>query len=141
MLSFFKKQTEKDLICSLQNGDPIVPATATKRFQEVTQVAGYKVTFQQLRHAYAGYSLKKGIHPKVVAERLGHSTISTTLDIYSHVAPTLQREAADSLEAILFKKGAQNKCYRNVTEINLRQKQKTSGNPGGLVIVGAAERT
>lgn len=107
MLSFGKKQAEKDLICSLQNGDPIVPATVTKRFQEVTEDAGYKITFHQLRHAHASYLLKQGIHPKVVAERLGHSTISTTLDIYSHVAPTLQREAADSLEAILFKKGAQ----------------------------------
>lgn len=104
MLSFGKKQTEKDLICSLQNGDPIVPATVTKRFQEATEAAGYKITFHHLRHAHASYLLKQKIHPKVVAERLGHSTISTTLDIYSHIAPTLQQEAADSLEELLLKK-------------------------------------
>lgn len=103
-LSFGKKHDEKDLICSLQDGRAIVPATVTKRFQDGTEAAGYKVTFHQLRHAHASFLLKQGIHPKVVAERLGHSTITTTLDIYSHVAPTMQREAADQLEAILFKK-------------------------------------
>ena len=38
--------------------------------------------------------LKQGVHPKVVQERLGHATISTTLDLYSHVAPGLQEAAA-----------------------------------------------
>ena len=38
--------------------------------------------------------LKQGIHPKIVQERLGHATISTTLDLYSHVAPGLQEAAA-----------------------------------------------
>jgi integrase len=104
LLSFGKKQDDNVLICSLQDGRAIVPATVTKRFQDRTEAAGYKVTFHQLRHAHASFLLKQGIHPKVVAERLGHSTISTTLDIYSHVAPTLQQEAADQLEAILFKK-------------------------------------
>jgi integrase len=41
---------------------------------------------------------------KVISERLGHSNISMTMDLYSHIAPTLQREAADKLDSILFKK-------------------------------------
>jgi integrase len=104
MLSFGKQQCDDNLICSLQNGDMIVPATVTKRFQELTEAAGYKLTFHQLRHAHASYLLKQGIHPKVVAERLGHSNISITMDLYSHIAPTLQRDAANQLEDILFKK-------------------------------------
>ena len=43
-----------------------------------------------------------GEHPKVVSERLGHATITLTLDTYSHVLPTMQQAAADRLEALLF---------------------------------------
>ena len=46
------------------------------------------------RHSHASLMLKQGIHPKVVQERLGHSSISITLDTYSHVAPGLQEAAA-----------------------------------------------
>jgi integrase len=45
----------------------------------------------------ATIALRAGIHPKIVQERLGHATISMTLDTYSHVAPTLQRAAAETL--------------------------------------------
>lgn len=95
---------DNDLICSLQDGSPIHPSTITKRFQEVTNNAGIKVTFHQLRHAHASFLLKQGVHPKVVSERLGHSNISMTMDLYSHIAPTLQRDAANQLDDILFKK-------------------------------------
>lgn len=42
-----------------------------------------------------------GVHPKVVAEMLGHSQISITLDLYSHVTPTMQRDAAEAMNAVL----------------------------------------
>jgi integrase len=45
--------------------------------------------------------LKQGIHPKIVQERLGHATIGTTLDIYSHVAPSLQAAAALAFDQVL----------------------------------------
>ncbi|MDF9408281.1 tyrosine-type recombinase/integrase [Pelotomaculum isophthalicicum JI] len=95
---------DNNLICCLQDGSLINPSTVTKRFQELTGKAGYKVTFHQLRHAHASFLLKQGIHPKVVSERLGHSNISMTMDLCSHIAPTLQRDAADQLDNILFKK-------------------------------------
>jgi integrase len=50
----------------------------------------------------ATLALQAGIHPKVVSERLGHSTIAITLDIYSQVTPTLQREAADVVANAIF---------------------------------------
>ena len=55
-----------------------------------------------LRHTHASLLLLAGVHPKVVSERLGHSSIVITLDTYSHVIPSLQRESADKLDAVLF---------------------------------------
>jgi integrase len=46
--------------------------------------------------------LAAGIHPKVVSERLGHSSITITLDVYSHVMPTMQVEAADKIGRVVF---------------------------------------
>jgi integrase len=53
------------------------------------------------RHAHASLLLAAGVHPKVVQERLGHSQVSVTLDTYSHVAPSLQREAAGRIDGLL----------------------------------------
>jgi integrase len=54
-----------------------------------------KITLKGLRHTHATLLLQAGVNPKIVQERLGHSNISTTLDIYSHVTPTIQAEALD----------------------------------------------
>ena len=48
----------------------------------------------------ASLLLAKGVHPRVVMEMLGHSTIALTMNVYSHVIPELQREAADKMEAV-----------------------------------------
>ena len=53
-----------------------------------------RVTVKGLRHTWATLALERGVHPRVVQERLGHSTIAITLGIYSHVSPTLHDEAA-----------------------------------------------
>jgi integrase len=53
-----------------------------------------RVRLHDLRHTHATILLRAGVHPKVVQERLGHATISTTLDIYSHVLPGMQESAA-----------------------------------------------
>lgn len=57
-------------------------------------------TFYSLRHTHATILFEKGVHPKIVQERLGHSSIKITMDIYSHVAPTIQKQAVDELEKI-----------------------------------------
>lgn len=54
-----------------------------------------------LRHTAASLMLAAGVSAKVVQERLGHSSIVVTMDLYSHVAPTMQREAADRLAAVI----------------------------------------
>jgi integrase len=57
--------------------------------------------FTDLRHTWATLALQAGIHPKIVSERLGHANISITLDIYSHVAPSLHVEAANTVAAYI----------------------------------------
>jgi integrase len=59
-----------------------------------------RIRFHDLRHTAATLLLLAGENPKVVQERLGHATISITLDTYSHVLPTMQREAADKLDRL-----------------------------------------
>jgi integrase len=59
------------------------------------------IRFHDLRHTAATLLLGQGIHPKVVAEMLGHSTIAITMDTYSHVLPEMQGTAAASMDRLL----------------------------------------
>ena len=58
-----------------------------------------RVRFHDIRHSHATQMLADGIHPKVMQERLGHSTITTTMDLYSHVTDTMQADAAARMDA------------------------------------------
>ena len=60
-----------------------------------------RLTLHGLRHTWATLALERGVHPRVVQERLGHSTIAITLGIYSHVSPTLHDEAAELVAEML----------------------------------------
>jgi integrase len=59
------------------------------------------VTLHGLRHSHASHMLASNIHPKVVQERLGHSSIAITMDIYSHLMPNMQGDAADAVDGVL----------------------------------------
>lgn len=92
------------LIFCQANGRPLHAHNVTQRdFARVAKRAGVpRIRFHDLRHCHATLLLRQGVHPKVVQERLGHSTISMTLDIYSHVVPGMQERAAVDLENLLF---------------------------------------
>jgi len=60
-----------------------------------------RIRFHDLRHTAATLLLGQGQHPKIVSEMLGHSNISITLDTYSHVTPTMQKQAAAAMDAVL----------------------------------------
>ncbi|OGO07803.1 MAG: integrase [Chloroflexi bacterium RBG_13_57_8] len=62
------------------------------------------IRLHDARHTHASLMLKQGIHPKIVQERLGHSSIQITLDTYSHVAPGLQEAAANKFDDIIIPK-------------------------------------
>ena len=82
-----------------RDGRPIDPNDVTRAFTRIARAAGlHGVRFHDLRHTHATLMLMHGVHPKVVSERLGHSTITITLDTYSHVLPGLQEAAAQAFE-------------------------------------------
>jgi len=60
-----------------------------------------RIRFHDLRHTHASHLLRARVHPKVVSERLGHSRVGVTMDVYSHVLPGMQEEAARKVDAIL----------------------------------------
>ncbi|MBI4491737.1 MAG: site-specific integrase [Chloroflexi bacterium] len=84
-------------------GRPLEPSNLLRRsWRPLLKKAGLpRIRFHDLRHTAATLLLAQGVHPKIVQEMLGHSTISLTLDTYSHLLPNLQDEAAAKMQAIL----------------------------------------
>jgi integrase len=60
-----------------------------------------RLTVHGLRHSHATLALQAGVHPKVVQERLGHSSVAFTLDRYSHAIPAMQRDAAATVARLV----------------------------------------
>ena len=82
-----------------QDGTPIDPDRISKVFPKLVKAQGLPhLTFHGLRHAHATLALGAGVNPKIVSERLGHSSVAITMDIYSHVLPGMQEEAALAVE-------------------------------------------
>jgi integrase len=93
--------TNDRLVFCIPDGKPLIPATVRQAWRRLIKRLGYpNIRFHDLRHTHASLMLKQGIHPKIVQERLGHATISTTLDLYSHVTPGLQRKAVEAFDEI-----------------------------------------
>ena len=84
------------------NGSPMDPDMISKQFPKIVKAHGLPhLTFHGLRHAHATMALTAGVNPKIVSERLGHSSVAVTMDIYSHVLPGMQAEAALAVEQLL----------------------------------------
>jgi integrase len=84
---------------------PLIPQEVTKAFTRLVRENNLPhLCLHGLRHANATLQLAAGINPKVVSEGLGHSNISITLDLYSHVLPNMQQHAVDAV-ADLLKRG------------------------------------
>jgi integrase len=88
-------------------GKPLRRSVVRKQLRKLLSGAGLPgIRFHDLRHSCASLLMAGGTHAKVVQERLGHSTINLTLDTYSHVLPTMQREAANSLDELFRQTGS-----------------------------------
>ncbi|MEW5920656.1 MAG: site-specific integrase [Bacillota bacterium] len=99
-----EKYAEHNLVFCTPAGEPLDPSALGRRFKALAQqMHRPKMRFHDLRHTHATMLFSQGVHPKIVQERLGHETISITLDTYSHVQPGMQEEAVARLEN-LFKK-------------------------------------
>ena len=91
-----------NLVFTTRYGKPIDPKSLRDSFYRIIKKARLpRIRFHDLRHTHATLLLQQGIHPKIVSERLGHTSISMTLDIYSHVIPSIQKEAAEMFDQIL----------------------------------------
>ena len=93
---------DEDFVFCHDDGSPLNPSTVTHSFSKVAVSADMPhLRLHDLRHIHATMLLKAGTHPRIVQERLGHSTIATTLDIYSHTVPGMQKAAAERLDTLL----------------------------------------
>ena len=97
-----KRLGENDLVFGDISGSPIDPGTLTHNFARIVRRAGLPgVRFHDLRHTFASLMLLAGVHPKIVSEMLGHSSVAFTLDVYSHVVDGLQKTAVKRLDEVL----------------------------------------
>jgi len=93
---------DHDLVCARDDGTPWPPDAFSTAFVGLVRKAAVPtVRFHDLRHTHATQLLRQGVHPKIVSERLGHATVGITLDVYSHVMPGMQEEAAARTDAAL----------------------------------------
>jgi len=80
---------------------PAPPLTFSQAFKALILRAGVPIIrLHDLRHTLATLLLKAGVHPKIVSERLGHSGVGITLDLYAHVTPTMDKDAAQRFDAL-----------------------------------------
>ncbi len=95
---------DNDLVTCYEDGSPINPASFSHTFARTLKRKNLgHIRFHDLRHANATLMLKYNIPSKVASERLGHSSIGITLDLYSHVLKEMQEDAAKKFDEGLFK--------------------------------------
>jgi integrase len=101
--------TDETFVYTREDGEPMQPRSLSHGWQQlIARTELPRVRFHDLRHAHATHLLASGVHPKVASERLGHSKVGITLDLYSHVLPGMQADAAarvdDAVRAALQKR-------------------------------------
>ncbi len=74
-----------------------------REFKAIIEAAGVRtIKFHGMRHTCATLALKAGVPVRVVADRLGHKGVEITMNIYQHVLPDMQEDAAEKLGSLLF---------------------------------------
>jgi integrase len=107
------KQNQEELKCEgyknsglvfcQEDGTPYHPDNISKAFQSAVKAAKLPmIRFHDLRHTHATLLLAQGTNPRLISERLGHSSVSFTLQTYAHCLPGQQEEAARMLDEQLF---------------------------------------
>jgi integrase len=93
LLHLGARQSDATFVYTRQDGEPMQPRSLSQMWSTIRTTLP-RIRFHDLRHAHATHMLGAGVHPKVASERLGHSRVGITLDLYSHVLPGMQEDAA-----------------------------------------------
>jgi integrase len=105
--------SDDDLVITHEDGSQVTPIYVSQQWGRLiakTKLA--RLRFHDLRHAHATHLLGNGVHPKIASERLGHSKVGITLDLYSHVIPGMQADAAATVDAA-FQEAVRNRNVSN----------------------------
>jgi integrase len=110
LLMVGKRLSDDDFVVAQPDGSPLRPHSLGQQWTRflADHPALPRIRYHDLRHTHATHMLKAGVHPKIASERLGHSKVGITLDLYSHVLPNMQADAAaivDEALAAAVKKG------------------------------------
>jgi integrase len=104
--------TDHTFVVARADGLPLQPQTLTQEWKRLVAKTGLpRIRFHDLRHSHATHLLASGVHPKIASERLGHSKVGITLDLYSHVLPGMQEDAVAKVDAAM--QAARNKRETN----------------------------
>jgi len=96
---------ENGLVFTTNIGTPISPRNMLRHFKnKLTSIGLPNIRFHDLRHTTASLLLEKNVHPKIVSELLGHSTVTLTLNTYSHIINPMSGVAADAMDEIVGQK-------------------------------------
>jgi integrase len=93
---------ETGYVFTAENGEALDPESVSRWWRQAVKRAMLPpIRLHDLRHTHATLALEANINAKVVSERLGHATVSITLDTYSHAIPALQQEAAQLIAGLV----------------------------------------
>ena len=99
LLKLGKRLSDEDFVVGHADGTLMPPIYISQQWSyAIARTKLAKLRFHDLRHAHATHMLANGVHPKVASERLGHSRVGITLDLYSHVIPGMQEDAVKVLD-------------------------------------------
>lgn len=94
---------DSDLVFAKVDGAPIHPESFSQAFERKSRAAGVpRIRLHDLRHTHATLLLQAAVPPKVVSERLGHATVAFTMQVYAHVIPGMQADAASAFGDLVF---------------------------------------
>jgi integrase len=102
LLALGVRLTDDHHVVMREDGLPIQPRSLSHAFTKfMHRYGGQRIRLHDLRHTHATHMLASGVHPKIAQERLGHSSVSVTIDLYSHILPNMQAEAVNRVDATL----------------------------------------
>ena len=102
LLALGVRLTDDHHVVAREDGQPLQPRSLSQAFRKfIGRHDLKKIRLHDLRHTHATHMLAAGVHPKIAQERLGHSSVSVTIDLYSHILPGMQAEAVSLVDAAM----------------------------------------